>query len=162
MTPLARWGTIGSMALLLVIIALAVATSRPAAEAEVLGHTPAAPTGIVGPPLRTMTPTPTPDPGQTSQPLELVTRSGILAFADESFGPDYLAIPPGPGHRVEVCGPGGCEILVSTDAGPNRAMLEKGRIADLALGRFARVCGFSGVDEARRRGLCQATWTILP
>jgi hypothetical protein len=98
----------------------------------------------------------------TSAPLELVTRSGILAFADESFGPDYLAIPAGPGHRVEICGPGGCETLTSTDAGPDAAALARGRIADLALVRFAHVCGFSGVDETRRRGLCQATWTIVP
>lgn len=100
-------------------------------------------------------------PAPTSEALELVTRTGTLAFAEESYGPDYLAVPIGPGHLVEVCGPGGCETLVSTDAGPNREMLALGRIADLAIVRFAHVCGFSDIDEARLRGLCSATWTVV-
>ena len=83
-----------------------------------------------------------------------VGRQGLIAWAD--LGPAYLAIPLGPGHRVTICGPGGCLETVSTDAGPNRAMLKTGRIADLAPGLWEVVCGLP-----RSRGLCEGTWTVV-
>jgi hypothetical protein len=94
--------------------------------------------------------------GTTSEPIELVTRSGIIAYADESFGPGYLAIPIGPGYLVQICGPASCIELVSTDAGPNREMLRAGRIADLAVGLWEQIAGVN-----RSYGLTVGTWTVV-
>ena len=84
-----------------------------------------------------------------------VTYSGTIWWADESLGDDYLAIPVGPGHRVRVCGPALCLTLRSNDAGPTLAMQRQGRIADLAVGLWERICG---VD--RRFGGCPGTITL--
>lgn len=88
--------------------------------------------------------------------LQLVTRQGDLAWADESHGPGYLAIPIGPGYRVRVCGPAACVVMRSTDAGPNHERLEAGRIADVAVGTWERICGVP-----RRFGLCPGSWTVV-
>ena len=105
-------------------------------------------------PVGTATPAPRASAG-TAAP-EGPSRTGVIAWAGESFGPDYLAIPLGPGWRVWICGPAGCQELVSTDAGPNKAMLDAGRIADLAVERWEAI---AGVD--RSRGLVVGTWTVV-
>jgi hypothetical protein len=77
-------------------------------------------------------------------------RTGIVTHMGPGYPANYLALPIGPGHRVRLCGPRQCLVLTSTDAGPNRASLEAGRIADVSVELFARLCcdpsqgGFSG------------------
>ncbi len=73
-----------------------------------------------------------------------------------SQGPGYLAIPKGPGWIVRLCGPGGCITRVSTDAGPDRAMQRAGRIADLYVGDWTKICAVPA-----SMGLCDATLTVL-
>lgn len=79
-------------------------------------------------------------------------RTGIIAQAT-GHGPDYLAIPIGPGHLVTICGPGDCWTTVSTDGGPNHEMLVAGRIADVAVGHWVDICGVPAVF-----GLCDGSW----
>lgn len=92
-----------------------------------------------------------PDPGTTAPPIDAWTRQGIIAWAAPSHGPRYLAIPAGPGHDVVVCAVR-CLRLISTDAGPDRAMQRAGRIGDLAVELWEHVC-----DVPRSAGLCEAT-----
>jgi hypothetical protein len=79
-------------------------------------------------------------------------RKGIIAYATIG-GPSYLAIPIGPGHRVKICGPAACWTTVSTDAGPNHERLVAGRIADVAVGQWERICGLP-----RTSGTCRGSW----
>jgi hypothetical protein len=83
-----------------------------------------------------------------------VGREGDIAYADTRR--IYVAIPLGPGIRIRVCGPASCEDMVSTDAGPNRAMLLEGRIMDLDLNRWERICGMQA-----RFGLCPGSWVRI-
>jgi len=92
-------------------------------------------------------------PSLGSAPL---ARSGVIAWAGEALGHDYLAIPIGPGWIVELRGPGGCRVMSSTDAGPNRAMLEAGRIADVAVGAWEELAGAD-----RSTGLFRGSWRTL-
>jgi hypothetical protein len=68
---------------------------------------------------------------------------GIASFVGSRYGPRYLALPGGPGHRVTVCGRAGCVQRTSTDAGPALFLQRAGRVADLSRADFARVCGCS-------------------
>ena len=95
------------------------------------------------------------NPSRSAIPLEAITRQGTLWFADESFGVAYLAIPIGPGHRVRVCGIADCVELVSTDAGPSQERQRDGRIADVAVGLWERICGLE-----RRYGGCPGSWSL--
>jgi hypothetical protein len=88
--------------------------------------------------------------------LSSVTRSGTIWWASESFGPSYLALPIGPGHTVRLCGPAGCLVMRSTDAGPALFRQREGRIADLAVDKFEQICGVS-----RRFGSCPGSWTVV-
>lgn len=72
-------------------------------------------------------------------------------------GPDYLAIRADRGTLVRICGAGECQTLRSTDYGPAK---RTGDIADIALGRFAAICGWS-VPVARRMGECDVTIETL-
>lgn len=83
---------------------------------------------------------------------QLRTRQGTLWQA-VGHGSRYLAIPEGPGHRVRIIGPAGAVTVTSTDAGPALFRQRQGRIGDLALGLWARVCGRSRIP----RGYCDAT-----
>jgi hypothetical protein len=68
----------------------------------------------------------------------------VKSGSASTYGPGYagyLALPEGPGHRVTICGPGGCITRTSNDAGPNKAMQRQGRIADLNVADFEAVCG---------------------
>jgi hypothetical protein len=72
-----------------------------------------------------------------------------------TYGPGfdgYLALPSGPGHRVRICGSGGCVVAVSNDAGPSLAMQRQGRIVDLDVATFEHVCGVPWT-----RGLCSVS-----
>lgn len=78
--------------------------------------------------------------------------SGILAHMGAAPVPDsYAAIPWGPGVRVRICA-AHCVTVVSADAGPTLAMQRAGRIADLSVALFERVCGLPA-----SRGLCVGT-----
>lgn len=77
-----------------------------------------------------------------------------------TYGPGfdgYLALPAGPGHRVRICGAGGCVVAVSNDAGPSLAMQRQGRIVDLDVATFERVCGVPWAH-----GLCRVSVENLP
>ena len=82
-------------------------------------------------------------------------REGVLAWAGESHGSAYLAVPWGAGRLVEVCA-AECVTLTSTDAGPTLAMQRAGRIGDLAVGTWEHVC-----DLDRSAGLCRASIRLV-
>ena len=69
--------------------------------------------------------------------------TGIASYVGRSYGPRYLALPAGPGHRVTICGRAACVTRTSTDAGPALFLQRQGRIADLSWADFGRVCGCS-------------------
>lgn len=92
---------------------------------------------------------------QVAQPPDsdvLKTRHGTLWQA-VGHGSRYLAIPEGPGHRVRIIGPAGSVSVTSTDAGPALFRQREGRIGDLALGLWQRVCGVKRTPL----GYCDAT-----
>lgn len=101
-------------------------------------------------------PTSHPEPSATPSATSLHSRSGIIAWAEPAFGADYLALPIGPGWIVELRGPGGCRVMLSTDAGPNGAMLEQGRVADVAVGAWEDLAG-----APRSTGLFRGSWRTL-
>lgn len=70
----------------------------------------------------------------------------------DSYGSGYLALPQGPGHRVRICGAGGCLVMTSNDAGPSKGMQREGRIADIGVESWEHICGLP-----RSRGLCRVT-----
>jgi hypothetical protein len=83
--------------------------------------------------------------------------AGDANFADPSHGGGYLAMRLDHGTVVRICGNGGCKEMVVTDYGPVEAT---GDIADIALVRFASVCGYT-IEEARIRGECEVEVEIL-
>jgi len=82
-------------------------------------------------------------------------REGIVTHMGAGFPADYLAIPIGPGVTVTICGPAQCLVRTSTDAGPSRASLEAGRIADVSVELFRELCG---CDESR--GWFRGSWHV--
>jgi hypothetical protein len=82
-------------------------------------------------------------------------REGIVTHMGPGYPAHYLAIPLGPGVRVSICGPARCLTLTSTDAGPNRAMLQAGRIADVSVPLFRSLCGCS-----ESRGAFTGSWRL--
>jgi hypothetical protein len=107
---------------------------------------------------------------RTMVPVVLPVRSGVIAWAAAGLGSRYLALPIGPGHRVELRGPGGCIVVRSTDAGPALVLQRHGRIADLAVGLWATISGvpasrglFRGIvaRARRRRGGLRMRWVLL-
>lgn len=82
-----------------------------------------------------------PAPDSLGGTAAAVSYSGIVNYADPSHGRWYLAIPDGKGVRVEICGPSGCLIRTSTDAGPALHMQRAGRIADLNSVDWAEISG---------------------
>jgi len=77
---------------------------------------------------------------------------GLVSWMPERYGRNYLALPQGPGHRVTICGAGGCLTMTSTDAGPSKASQRRGRVADIGVLTFERICGVP-----RSAGLCRVT-----
>ena len=70
----------------------------------------------------------------------------------ERYGARYLALPAGPGHRVRICGAGGCAVMTSNDSGPDRAMQRAGRVADIGVLAWEAICGLP-----RSAGLCRVS-----
>lgn len=98
-----------------------------------------------------VSPAPSPPPARaTPKPTRVV--KGIASHMGSTQGFGYLALPQGPGHRVRICGAGGCVDRTSTDAGPDKAMQRAGRVADLYVGDFVTVCG-----KPASAGLCTVT-----
>jgi hypothetical protein len=90
--------------------------------------------------------------GGASKPRSLV---GIAS----TYGPGWdgwLAWPGGPGWKLRVCGPAKCVVIVTTDAGPDRAMQRAGRVVDLDVATFERVAGAPWTI-----GLTKVTVTVL-
>jgi len=77
---------------------------------------------------------------------------GLASWMPERYGSRYLALPQGPGHRVRICGKGGCLTMTSTDAGPSLASQRAGRVADIGVLAFERICGVN-----RSVGLCKVS-----
>jgi hypothetical protein len=82
-----------------------------------------------------------------------VQESGTANYASPSHGSNYLAMRLPRGTSVRICGAGGCWNGVVNDYGP---VLSTGDIADIALVKFAHVCGYT-IPEAKRRGECSVT-----
>lgn len=83
------------------------------------------------------------------------TVAGIAS----TYGPGWdgwIAWPSGPGWRLRVCGPGGCIVVVTTDAGPDLAMQRAGRVVDLDVATFELVAGTDWTV-----GLTRVTVTVL-
>lgn len=88
----------------------------------------------------------------TSPAAPAAIVSGLASWMPEFYGPAYLALPQGAGRRVRLCGAGGCLVMVSNDSGPSLAMQRLGRIADVAVLAWERICGVP-----RSIGLCRIT-----
>ena len=77
-------------------------------------------------------------------PEERATSGPTVAGIASTYGPGWdgwIAWPSGPGWRMRVCGPGGCIVVVTTDAGPDLAMQRAGRVVDLDVPTFELVAG---------------------
>jgi hypothetical protein len=82
-----------------------------------------------------------------------------VAGVASTYGPGWdgwIAWPSGPGWRLRVCGPAGCVVVVTTDAGPDLAMQRAGRIVDLDVPSFELVAGVRWTI-----GLTRVTVTVL-
>jgi len=80
-----------------------------------------------------------------------VVVSGVASWMPEKYGDDYLALPQGPGHTVTICAKR-CLTMTSNDAGPDKAMQRKGRVADIGVKAWEHICGLP-----RSAGLCPVT-----
>lgn len=90
-------------------------------------------------PVAVATPTPTPTLAQTLGPIEQVHP--VLVGIASTYGPGYdglLAVPirSWRGSRVRVCWEGNCVTGRVNDLGPT----VKGRVVDLDLKRFEKLC----------------------
>lgn len=81
----------------------------------------------------------------------LVLRGTLAHMGMAPVGPRYAAIPWGPGIRVRICA-ARCVTVVSADTGPSLAMQRAGRVADVSVELFERICG-----RPASAGLCQGT-----
>jgi hypothetical protein len=91
--------------------------------------------------------------GQLGTPL----IAGQANYADPSHGSSYLAMRLPRGTHVRITGAGGSVLMTVNDYGPVEAT---GDIADIALVRFAKVCGYT-IPEAKRRGECAVEVEVL-
>lgn len=92
--------------------------------------------------------------GETPAAHSLITGRANYATC---CGSRYLAMRLDRGTLVRITGAGGSWTTRTTDYGPAK---RTGDIADIALGRFAEVCGWS-VAHARRMGECDVTVELL-
>ena len=90
-------------------------------------------------------------PQEVTSPPRTAVR-GLASWMPPRYGARYLALPQGPGHRVRICGKGGCLTMTSTDAGPSLASQRAGRVADIGVLAFERICGVN-----RSVGLCKVS-----
>jgi len=91
-------------------------------------------------------PTQTPQTQQTpkTQPKPKIKFYKTKYGKATTYGPGYrgyLALPEGGGILVEVCGPAGCILRRSNDAGPSLSGQRAGRIIDLDVNDFEAICG---------------------
>lgn len=87
-----------------------------------------------------------------------VAIGGDANYATASHGVDYLAMRLPRGTIVDICGAGGCwRGARVNDFGP---VVATGDIADIALGHFAHVCGYT-IRQAERMGECSVTVEIV-
>ncbi len=94
-------------------------------------------------------------PAPTSEPLKLVTQSGIAS----TYGPGYDGLTAARAPRgtvLQICGPGGCATRTVNDYGPDPDVFPE-RIVDLDVATFELVCAASW-----RMGLCNVTWVVVP
>jgi hypothetical protein len=82
--------------------------------------------------------------------------AGVASHMGPRYAAWYLALPQGRGVLARICGAGGCVTMRSTDAGPDKATQRRGRIADLSMSVFVRVCGVPA-----SAGLCRVSVRIL-
>jgi hypothetical protein len=122
---------------------------------------PAAPVASVSPSASMGTPVRSPaHQAATVDRTVLASGSESMTGTASTYGPGfdgYLALPSGPGHKVRICGAGGCVSRVSNDSGPDLAMQRKGRIVDLDVADFEAVCGLPWT-----RGLCRVSVEAIP
>jgi hypothetical protein len=91
-------------------------------------------------PEPTAEPTAKPKPKPKQQFTFYKTRYGKATTYGPGYG-GYLALPEGGGILVEVCGPVGCILRRSNDAGPSLASQRAGRVVDLNIRDFEIICG---------------------
>lgn len=130
------------------IAALTLAAAIILTLGPILGPTPGRDAARVGSPAVA--------PQSPAAALGTAIEGGTASHYGSSCLEGCLALPIGPGHRVRVCGAGGCITRVSNDAGPSLAMQRQGRIVDLARNDFERVCGLPWTA-----GLCRVTVEYL-
>jgi hypothetical protein len=80
--------------------------------------------------------------------------AGQAGYAEESYGPRYLAAQLPRGTRVRICG-AVCRVMTTTDYGPDPRIVPP-RVADIAVRRWETICGLP-----RTRGLCDVTIETL-
>ena len=107
-------------------------------------------------PKPTPKPAPKPTPKIAPKPVPPSIYYKVKYGIASTYGPGYaglFALPEGRGIKVEVCGPGGCIIRCSNDAGPDLAMQRAGRIIDLNLADFEAIGGslMAGLINVRVR-----------
>lgn len=91
----------------------------------------------------------------TASAAEPNHREGVVSYVDGA-GSDYLALPIGRGHTVELCGPASCRVMTSTDIGPHQG-IHPDRIADVGPSTFRELCGCPS-----SRGLFRGSWSVVP
>jgi len=130
---------------LVVLALLLLAAPRPAAQATARvdlfpGLSPAR---LTEAPLPRAGTTGVSSPARLRAELSDAVLDGLASHMGHGVPADYLALPWGSGVAVEICGPAACVRMRSTDAGPSLAMQRRGRVADLSVAVFERVCGCS-------------------
>ena len=83
------------------------------------------------------------------------SMTGTASWMPERYGADYLALPGGPGIRVTICA-ATCLTMTSNDAGPDLSMQRAGRVADIGVLAWERICGVP-----RYIGLCQVHMVVI-
>lgn len=153
---------------LILLVALAVATLPATSEMlrvpATAGSGASAVSLVPGAPQRLVAMAPAGTLGELADPRSVLRfdsgrasgaplLAGNISYADPALGPDYLAVRAPVGTVVTICAKT-CETLRSTDYGPS-SRIRPARIADLALGRWLRVCGVTAAT-----GLCRGTVTF--
>ena len=108
------------------------------------------------PPTRKEVPSDRVSLGSVTPAPSTAPHSSTLTGLASTYGPGYdgyMALPSGPGHRVRICGAGGCVVETSNDTGPVPSLH---RVADLDVATFERVCGVPWT-----RGLCRVSVEVI-
>ena len=135
-------------------------TAETAIPAAVPGTSEREPSRPSGAPAPSPAASAVPGPRPTNAPSANVSAPAHLSGMASTYGPGWngwIALPQGPGHTVRVCGRGGCLTVTSNDAGPSLARQREGRVIDLDVRAFEKVCGARWTI-----GLCPVTVTAVP